>query len=122
MITEIQFSRPFLPQGECTITNSGEGTQTQQCREFNTTGGPSWLYVDRRQGRCWLEVVGLSMEHNGTYSCHFPGHREAGGDHRLPALVELREGERAHRLPYEKQFSLTIVQMPSFIWVIQKDG
>ena len=68
--------------------------------------------MDRRQGRCWLEFVGLSMEHNGTYSCHFSSLREAGGGHRLPAVVE----------PYEKQFSLTILQLPSYVGVRQDDG
>ena len=33
----------------------------------------SWLYIEREHDppRCFLEIVGLQREHNGTYSCFF---------------------------------------------------
>ena len=61
----------ILFQASCEIKNGDQSVQS--CFQFNVKNSKSWLYIEREHDppRCFLEIVGLQREHNGTYSCFF---------------------------------------------------
>lgn len=61
----------LLFQASCEIKNGDQSVQS--CVEFNVNDSKSWLYIEREHDppRCFLEIVELQREHNGTYSCFF---------------------------------------------------
>ena len=61
----------LLFQASCEIKNGDQSVQS--CFQFNVNNSKSWLYIEREHDppRCFLEIVELQREHNGTYSCFF---------------------------------------------------
>ena len=138
------FLQNILFQASCEIKNGDQNVQS--CFQFNVNNSKSWLYIEREHDppRCFLEIVELQREHNGTYSCFFedalslsrrevmvednnnekllssnkkPNTGGAEDHHRIPSLLIPDH----HRLPatLTKYFTLTVLQWPSGILVSQ---
>ena len=134
-----------LFQASCEIKN--EDQSVQSCFQFNVNNSKSWLYIEREHDppRCFLEIVELQREHNGTYSCFFedahslsrgeamvednnnekllssdknPNTEGAEDHHRIPSSPLIHHH---HRIPstLTKYFTLTVLQWPSGILVSQ---
>ena len=127
----------LLFQASCEIKNGDQSVQS--CFEFNVNNSKSWLYIELEHDppRCFLEIVELQREHNGTYSCFF---EDALSLSRRQVMVEDNEKlvpsdenpntEDHHRIPsplihhhhripatLTKYFTLTVLQWPSGILV-----